>query len=79
MATLVFKVSTLFIKQAAKPLANRFQAYVINHPVLRKQVLSLTHFPNALTEKRLFGSFSISSRPGIGQNELHTHTRKPLV
>lgn len=39
MATLVFKVFTLAIKTASKPLANRFQNYVLAHPTLRPQVL----------------------------------------
>eukprot|EP00798_Chlamydomonas_sp_ICE-L_P008686 gene8686-34133_t len=34
MAALVFKVGTLILKQVAKPMANRFQAYVMSHPVL---------------------------------------------
>ncbi|KAK9827847.1 hypothetical protein WJX74_005325 [Apatococcus lobatus] len=40
LATLLFKVGTLAIRTAAKPLANRFQAYVLGHPHFRQQVIS---------------------------------------
>ena len=40
LATLLFKVGTLAIRTAAKPLANRFQAYVLGHPQFRQQVIS---------------------------------------
>lgn len=39
MATFVFKVFTLAIRTASKPLANRFQNYVLAHPTLRPTVL----------------------------------------
>jgi len=35
----VFKVMTLAIRTASKPLANRFQNYVLTHPTLRPAVL----------------------------------------
>ena len=38
---LVFKVGTLFIKTASKPLANRFQRWVLGHPEGRKRVIAL--------------------------------------
>lgn len=38
---LVFKVGTLFIKTASKPLANRFQKWVLGHPVGRQRVIAL--------------------------------------
>lgn len=41
MAALVFKVFTLTIKTAAKPLAGRFQAWVLHHPTLRPAVVNL--------------------------------------
>ena len=41
MAALLFKVFTLTIRTAAKPLAGRFQSYVIDHPTLRPAVVSL--------------------------------------
>ncbi len=42
---LVFKVGTLFIKTASKPLANRFQKWVLGHPVYRKRVVNLAQVP----------------------------------
>ena len=41
MAALVFKIFTLSIRTAAKPLAGRFQAWVLDHPTLRPAVVSL--------------------------------------
>lgn len=42
---LVFKVGTLFIKTASKPLANRFQKWVLGHPVYRNRVVNLAQVP----------------------------------
>lgn len=39
MAALLFKVFTLALRTAAKPLSNRFEKYVMQHPVLRGYVL----------------------------------------
>ncbi len=41
MAALLFKVFTLSIRTAAKPLAGRFQAWVLDHPTLRPAVVNL--------------------------------------
>jgi hypothetical protein len=41
MATLLFKVLTLTLKTASKPLAAQFERYVMNHPVLRQRVITL--------------------------------------
>ena len=41
MAAFVFKVFTLSLKTIAKPLAGRFQGYVLNHPVARGRVIDL--------------------------------------
>lgn len=41
MAALLFKVFTLSIRTAAKPLAGRFQAWVLDHPTLRPAVINL--------------------------------------
>lgn len=41
MAALVFKIFTLTIRTAAKPLAGRFQAWVLEHPTLRPAVVNL--------------------------------------
>lgn len=41
---LIFKVGTLFIKTASKPLANRFQSYVLGHPASRKRVINLAQY-----------------------------------
>ncbi|KAL3141945.1 hypothetical protein ABBQ32_004595 [Trebouxia sp. C0010 RCD-2024] len=41
MAALVFKIFTLSIKTAAKPLAGRFQSWVLQHPTLRPAVVKL--------------------------------------
>lgn len=41
MAALVFKIFTLSIRTAAKPLAGRFQAWVLDHPTLRPAVVRL--------------------------------------
>lgn len=40
----VFKVGTLFIKTASKPLANRFQSFILGHPVSRERVISLAQY-----------------------------------
>ena len=41
MAAFVFKVFTLSLKTVAKPLAGRFQTYVLGHPTFRGQVIEL--------------------------------------
>ncbi len=41
MAALVFKIFTLTIRTVAKPLAGRFQAWVLDHPTLRPAVVNL--------------------------------------
>eukprot|EP01024_Parvocaulis_polyphysoides_P038030 TRINITY_DN34017_c0_g4_i1.p4 TRINITY_DN34017_c0_g4~~TRINITY_DN34017_c0_g4_i1.p4 ORF type:complete len:170 (+),score=16.58 TRINITY_DN34017_c0_g4_i1:56-565(+) len=41
MATLMFKVFTLSVKTIAKPLASRFNNYVITHPAVRGGVISI--------------------------------------
>ena len=41
MAAFLFKVFTLTLRTAAKPLANRFQAFVLSHPTLRPRVVKL--------------------------------------
>lgn len=41
---LVFKVGTLFIKTASKPLANRFQKWVLGHPTGRQRVIALAQY-----------------------------------
>ena len=41
MATLLFKVGTLALRTASKPVANRFQAYVLGHPRFRQNVISI--------------------------------------
>ena len=38
---MVFKIFTLSIRTAAKPLAGRFQAWVLDHPTLRPAVVNL--------------------------------------
>lgn len=37
----LFKAFTLTIRTAAKPLANRFERYVVTHPTLRPRVIKL--------------------------------------
>ncbi|PSC76876.1 optic atrophy 3-like protein [Micractinium conductrix] len=44
MAALVFKVALLTLKTAAKPLASRFEATVMNHPVWRKKVVDMAQW-----------------------------------
>lgn len=41
MAAFVFKVFTLTLRTAAKPLALRFQQFVLTHPTLRPRVVKL--------------------------------------
>ncbi len=41
MAAFVFKVFTLTLRTAAKPLAQRFQQFVLTHPTLRPRVVKL--------------------------------------
>ncbi len=47
---LVFKVGTLFIKTASKPLAGRFQKWVLGHPTYRQRVIDLAQVPELLFE-----------------------------
>ena len=37
MAALAVKVFTLTVKTFAKPLAHRFQAYMLSHPAVREK------------------------------------------
>lgn len=41
MATLLFKVGSLTLKTLSKPLAAKFEGYVMQHPVLRNRVINL--------------------------------------
>ena len=41
MATLLFKVGSLTLKTLSKPLAAKFEGYVMQHPVLRGRVVNL--------------------------------------
>jgi hypothetical protein len=38
---MLFKVFALTLKTAAKPLASRFEGYVMGHPQLRQRVINL--------------------------------------
>lgn len=49
---LVFKVGTLFIKTASKPLAGRFQKWVLGHPTYRKKVIDLAQVPTSDTSQK---------------------------
>jgi hypothetical protein len=40
MAAVMAKVFVLTIKTAAKPFAERFKSYVMNHPVARQRAIS---------------------------------------
>jgi hypothetical protein len=40
MAALLVKVGTVLLKQLAKPLSSRFQAYVMSHPVARTHAIN---------------------------------------
>jgi Optic atrophy 3 protein (OPA3) len=53
MAALLFKVGTLGIKTLAKPLATRFQSYVLGHPVLRRQVIGIAQVNRLFAVDRL--------------------------
>ena len=64
MAALLFKVFTLTIRTAAKPLAGRFQNYVIDHPTLRPAVVNLAQV--ALLEM-CYGLCA-----GLHENKLHS-------
>ncbi|KAK9803533.1 hypothetical protein WJX73_005367 [Symbiochloris irregularis] len=44
----LFKAFTLTIRTAAKPLANRFERYVVNHPTLRPRVIQLAQTLHAI-------------------------------
>ncbi|KAL4425339.1 hypothetical protein ABPG75_009355 [Micractinium tetrahymenae] len=44
MAALVFKVALLTLKTAAKPLASRFEKYVMGHATARQQVINLAQW-----------------------------------
>ena len=52
MAAFVFKVFTLSLKTVAKPLAGRFQTYVLNHPTFRGQVIELAQVRGREGEER---------------------------
>lgn len=40
-ATVLFKVFTLTLKTASKPLAAQFERYVMHHEVLRSKVIAI--------------------------------------
>jgi hypothetical protein len=48
MATMLFKVFTLTLKTVSKPLATRFEQYVMGHPVLRAKVISTAQWLHGL-------------------------------
>ena len=48
MATLLFKVGALTLKTVSKPLATKFEQYVMGHPTLRKQVIAAANFLHGL-------------------------------
>ena len=50
---LVFKVGTLFIKTASKPLATRVQRWVLGHPEGRKRVIALAQVRCSVDEQQL--------------------------
>jgi hypothetical protein len=47
-ATLLFKLGALTLKTASKPLAARFEAYVLGHPVLRARVVAAAQWAHRL-------------------------------
>jgi hypothetical protein len=48
MATMVFKVFTLTLKTISKPLASRFEQYVMGHPVLRSKVINMAQWLHSM-------------------------------
>ncbi len=52
MAAFVFKVFTLTIRTIAKPLSKRVEAYVLDHPTLRKPVVNLAQVRDCVSPYR---------------------------
>ena len=48
MATMLFKVGALTLKTVSKPLATRFEQYVMGHPKLRTKVIAAANFLHGL-------------------------------
>lgn len=74
MAALVFKVFTLTIKTAAKPLAGRFQAWVLHHPTLRPAVVNLaqvSRVTGVIASSALLMQLPSTSMPGFCLQKMH--------
>lgn len=48
MVALIFKVFTLTLKTVSKPLASRFEQYVMGHPKLRSKVINIAQWIHTL-------------------------------
>eukprot|EP00955_Chlamydomonas_euryale_P094193 364837-Chlamydomonas_euryale.AAC.11 len=49
MAALVFKLGALVLRTVAKPLGNRFQAYIMDHPTARVYAIGAAQVGRART------------------------------
>ena len=66
MATLLFKVGALTLKTVSKPLATRFEQYVMGHPTLRKQVIAAANFLHGLEVRITRGAEGKSGKVFVG-------------
>lgn len=66
MATVFFKVAVLTVKTLSKPLASRFESYVLNHPFLRTQVINLAQNLHRLTVRIDRGAEGRTGRAFVG-------------
>lgn len=66
MASLVFKVVTLTLKTVSKPLASRFEQYVMGHPTLRGKVINLAQWIHALEVRIDRGAQGKTGRVFVG-------------
>ena len=74
MAALVFKIFTLTIRTAAKPLAGRFQAWVLDPPTLRPAVVNLaqvSRITGVLASQALLMQLPATSMPGFCLQKMH--------
>jgi len=67
MAAFVFKAFTLSLKTIAKPLAGRFQTYVMGHPTFRGRVINLAQVREERGERGLGRPAARNGSPGGGR------------
>lgn len=63
---MLFKVFTLTLKTVSKPLASRFERYVMGHPVLREKVISTAQWLHSLEVSITRGAEGKTGRVFVG-------------